>query len=71
MKKENSKSLEMDWRSIKSIIEKAFAMIVVFYATNTEAINTILQKYMNPDIFAIVVLILAYIVRKYVTDYSK
>ena len=71
MKKQNSKSWEFDIRSIKSIAYTTLFIIFTFYASNTEVINEIIQKYMNEDMFKITILILAYASKKYLTNYSK
>ena len=71
MKKANSKSFEFDVRSIKSIIYTTIYMIAVFYTTNIDVINWIIQKYMDEDLFAVFVLAASYAAKKFITDYSK
>lgn len=71
MKLENSKSWRLDWRSVKSIAIAFFVIASTFYINNIEAINLILEKYINPEFFKWFCILATYIAKKILTDYSK
>ena len=71
MKKENSKTFEFDLRNLKDIAISVITWILALYIANQDAINSILSNYMNKDTLAILIMILIYASKKYLTNYSK
>jgi len=71
MKNQWSKAFQMDKRNFRSIWVQCLFWALAIYAANTDIINWIIQDYVQKDVAAVIIMILAYSVRKWATDYSK
>lgn len=71
MKQEKSGRFQLDWRNILHVVGALFIGILSIYASNMDAINMILSKYISHDTFIVLSMVLAYLGKKFLTDYSK
>ena len=71
MKKENSQTFQLDWRNIRHISGSVFVGLLSIYATNTDFFNKILSENIDKQYFSIIVMILGYCIKKYLTNYSE
>ena len=62
---------EFDLKSIKQISYAFLIGCISIYSFNTEIINGLIGKYIPSDIASVTIMLLAYAVKKYKTDYSK
>ena len=67
----NSKKFALDTQNIVHIIYSAIIGLLTIYASNTEFFNTIIARYVSPETFTVVTMVLSYAVKKFLTDYSK
>lgn len=71
MKEQNSGRFEID---VRNLIQVAGALLIgalSLYATDTESFNNILARYISPEEFVVITGVLSYLVKKYLTNYSK
>lgn len=71
MKKDKSKAFEFDKRNFSQVLWAILIGLVSVYASNTEAFNLIIAKYTTPEMFVFISGVLAYSIKKFLTDYSK
>jgi len=71
MQEQNSGRFQIDWRNIVQVSGAIVIGALSIYASNTEFFNTLLSLYISPESFTVVTMILAYLVKKFLTNYSK
>lgn len=71
MKKSHSWKFEWDLRKIKDIWLATILWMLAIYTTNTELFNALIWKYFHTDVAAVFIVILWYLVKKFLTDYSN
>lgn len=69
--KENSKSFQFDLKWLRDIAIAIWVALSTFYVANTEVVNSVIWKYVEADMLALIVTILGYITEKFITNYSK
>lgn len=65
-----SKSLMLDKWNLYNILFIALAWALSIYAANTEVINNIIAKHFWEDVTTIIIIILAFFVKEFLSDYS-
>lgn len=68
---EKSRSKELVKRDWKEWGYSILYMALVFYTTNTEAINSIIVNYASEEVAQGILLWLGYLVKKFFKDYTK
>lgn len=71
MKAENSKRFELDARNLYHVFGAAMVGILSIYTSNTEAFNSLLARHIDPETFIVISLTLAYLAKKFLTNYSE
>ncbi len=71
MQTQNSTKFALDTSNLVQIASSALIGILTIYASNTEAFNSILSRYVSPEVFTVATMVLSYAVKKFITDYSK
>lgn len=62
---------QLDKKWIKQIAYACLIACISIYSFNTEVINWLIGKYIPSDVATVFIMLLAYTVKKYNTDYSK
>lgn len=62
---------QFDLKWIKQITYAFLIWALSIYSFNTEIINGLIGKYIPSDVATVVIMLLAYAIKKYKTDYSK
>lgn len=71
MKAEWSKRFELDGRNLTQIGGAIVVGIISVYAANTDAYNAIIANHVSPEAFVVISGVLAYAMKKVLTDYSS
>ena len=66
-----SKKYSLSLRDISQVLWASLIGVLSIYASNTNFFNEMISKYLSPDIFAVMSMILAYAVKKFLTDYAN
>lgn len=70
MQEQNSGRFEIDQRNLIQIAGAAVVGALSIYSSNTEFFNQIIAQYVGGKTFVVVSMVLAYAVKKYLTDYK-
>ena len=71
IKKEWSKSFEMDIRSWKGVWIQILTWCLALYFTNTEFFNEWIKELVSEKVAILIIMVLAYFWKKFLTNYSK
>lgn len=70
MKTEGSGRFELDARNLTQIGGAIVVGVISVYAANTESFNAIIANHVSPEGFVMITGVLAYVLKKVLTDYS-
>ncbi len=70
MKAKWSGAFEFDIRKLQDISYAIILWILSIYSANIELFNEILSKYVSKESYSVLIVILAYAIKKYLTNYK-